>query len=100
MKNIMIIFTLLSANAFAQTQYYYGPQGQAQGTANQSGNTTYYYGPQGQAQGTATQSGNTTYYYGPEGQSQGTAINQSAPPIQNNGYQQQPYRPPSNRSSY
>ena len=85
MKNIMIIFTLLSANAFAQTQYYYGPQGQAQGTANQSGNTTYYYGP--------------------EGQSQGTAINQSAPPIQNNGYQpqpyqQQPYRPPSNRSSY
>jgi YD repeat-containing protein len=56
----------------AQTQYYYGPQGQSQGTATRSGNTTYYYGPQGQSAGTATQSGNTTYYYGPQGQSQGT----------------------------
>lgn len=60
--------------AYAQTSYYYGPQGQSQGSATRSGNTTYYYGPQGQSAGTAMQSGNTTYYYGPQGQSAGTVM--------------------------
>ena len=79
MRKALLLTLLVSTTALAQTQYYYGPQGQSLGTATQSGNTTYYYGPQGQSQGTATQSGNTTYYYGPQGQSQGQTINQVAP---------------------
>lgn len=79
MRKVLLLTLLASTTALAQTQYYYGPQGQSLGTATQSGNTTYYYGPEGQSQGTATQSGNTTYYYGPQGQSQGQTINQVAP---------------------
>lgn len=79
MKKALILLALINTGALAQTQYFYGPQGQSTGTAMQSGNTTYYYGPQGQSQGTAMQSGNTTYFYGPQGQSQGQAINQANP---------------------
>lgn len=83
MKFILQVIALAAAflagaiwenQAYAQTTYYYGPQGQSAGTAMRSGNTTYYYGPQGQSAGTAMQSGGTTYYYGPQGQSQGTAM--------------------------
>ena len=73
MKKLILLTAILSTSTIAQTSYYYGPQGQSQGTATRNGNTTYYYGPQGQSAGTAMQSGNTTYYYGPQGQSQGTA---------------------------
>lgn len=79
MKKTLLLLVLISTGVTAQTQYFYGPQGQSTGTAIQSGNTTYYYGPQGQSQGTAMQSGNTTYFYGPQGQSQGQAINQANP---------------------
>lgn len=88
MKFIAQIVALLAAflagaiwenQAYAQTTYVYGPQGQSLGTATQSGNTTYYYGPQGQSQGTATRSGNTTYVYGPQGQSVGTVSSPVAP---------------------
>ena len=65
--------------AYAQTTYLYGPEGQNLGTAFQSGNTTYYYGPQGQGAGTASQYGNTTYYYGPQGQAAGTVMAPIAP---------------------
>jgi hypothetical protein len=79
----LISFTLgyctAATDVYAQTQYFYGPQGQATGTAMQSGNTTYFYGPQGQAAGTAIQSGNTTYLYNPQGQSAGTVMNSVAP---------------------
>jgi uncharacterized protein YaaQ len=79
----LISFTLgyctAATDVYAQTQYFYGPQGQAAGMAMQSGNTTYFYGPQGQAAGTAMQSGNTTYLYGPQGQSAGTVMNPVAP---------------------
>ena len=66
----------------AQTQYLYGPQGQAIGTVFQSGNTQYFYGPQGQSQGTASQYGNTTYVYGSQGQSLGT-VQTFTPPTYN-----------------
>ena len=79
----LISFTLgyctAATDVYAQTQYFYGPQGQAAGTAMQSGNTTYFYGSQGQAAGTAIQSGNTTYLYNPQGQSAGTVMNSVAP---------------------
>jgi hypothetical protein len=79
----LISFTLgyctAATDAYAQTQYFYGPQGQSAGMAMQSGNTTYFYGPQGQSVGTAMQSGNTTYLYGPQGQSAGTVMNPVAP---------------------
>ena len=102
MKNILIFLALLSANVFAQNQQFYGANGQYQGQAMQSGNTTQFYGTNGQYQGQAMQSGNTTQYYGGNGQYQGQVMNQAAPPppMQNNSYQPQPYRPPSNRSSY
>lgn len=82
MKNTLIFLVLLSANAFAQTQQFYGANGQYQGQAMQSGNTTQYYG------------GN--------GQYQGQVMNQAPAPVQNYGNQPlpQPYRSPSNRSSY
>jgi YD repeat-containing protein len=63
----------------AQTQYFYGPNGQSAGTAMRSGNTTYFYGPNGQSAGTAMQSGNSTYLYGPNGQSAGTVMNSAVP---------------------
>jgi YD repeat-containing protein len=95
MKKIFLIVVFACSGVSAQTQYYYGSQGESLGTAMQSGNTTYYYGAQGQSQGTATQSGNTTYYYGPQGQSQGQTINQVAPmPMQNTPSYNQPNIPP------
>lgn len=60
--------------AYAQTTYLYGAQGQSLGTVQQSGNTQYFYGPQGQSLGNAQQSGNTTYVYGPQGQAVGTVM--------------------------
>jgi YD repeat-containing protein len=81
----LISFTLgyftAVTDANAQTQYFYGPNGQYQGQAMRSGNNQYFYGANGQYQGQAMQSGNSTYYYGPQGQSQGQTINQgnSAP---------------------
>ena len=51
MRKALLSTLLVSTTALAQTQYYYGSQGQSLGTATQSGNTTYYYGPQGQSQG-------------------------------------------------
>ena len=88
MKFILQIVGLLAAflagaiwenQAYAQTTYLYGPQGQSLGTVQQSGNTQYFYGPQGQSQGTAMRSGNTTYVYGPQGQSVGTVMAPVAP---------------------
>ena len=88
MKFIAQIVALLAAflagaiwenQAYAQTTYLYGPQGQSLGTVQQSGNTQYFYGPQGQSQGTAMRSGNTTYVYGPQGQSVGTVMAPVAP---------------------
>jgi hypothetical protein len=79
----LISFTLgyftAVTDAYAQTQYFYGPQGQSAGTAIKSGNSTYFYGPQGQSVGTAVQSGNSTYFYGAQGQSAGTVINSAVP---------------------
>ena len=102
MKNTLLFLTLLSVNAFAQTQQFYGANGQYQGQAMQSGNTTQFYGANGQYQGQAMQSGNTTQYYGGNGQYQGQTMNQAPAPVQNYGNQPlpQPYRSPSNRSSY
>ena len=88
MKFILQVIALFAAflagalwenQAYAQTTYMYGPQGQSLGTASQYGNTTYYYGPTGQSQGTASQYGNTTYYYGPTGQAVGTVTAPVAP---------------------
>jgi hypothetical protein len=88
MKFILQIIALLVAflagaiwenQAYAQTTYLYGNQGQSLGTVTQSGNTQYFYGPTGESQGTATRSGNTTYVYGPQGQSVGTVMAPVAP---------------------
>jgi YD repeat-containing protein len=79
MKNILLLLAFINTGALAQTQYFYGPNGQSQGTASTYGNTTYFYGPSGQSAGTASTYGNTTYYYGPQGQSQGQTINQGNP---------------------
>jgi hypothetical protein len=88
MKFILQIVALLVAflagaiwenQAYAQTTYIYGSQGQSLGTTFQSGNTQYFYGPTGESQGTATRSGNTTYVYGNQGQSLGTVTSPNAP---------------------
>ncbi len=63
----------------AQTQYFYGSNGQSAGAAIKSGNSTYFYGPNGQSAGTTIQSGNSTYLYGPNGQSAGTVMNSAVP---------------------
>jgi YD repeat-containing protein len=89
MKFILQILALIAAflagaiwenQAYAQTTYLYGAQGQSLGTVQQFGNTQYFYGAQGQSLGNAQQSGNTTYVYGGQGQSVGTVI---APVYQN-----------------
>jgi hypothetical protein len=81
----LISFTLgyftAVTDAYAQTQFFYGPNGNSAGTSFQSGNTTYFYGPNGNSAGTAFQSGNTTYFYGPNGNSAGTAFQSGAPVI-------------------
>ena len=88
MKFILQIIALMVAflagaiwenQAYAQTTYLYGAQGQSLGTVQQSGNTQYFYGSQGQSLGTAQQSGNTTYVYGAQGQSLGTVMAPVAP---------------------
>ena len=93
MKFILQIIALSAAflagalwenQAYAQTTYLYGPQGQSLGTVQQSGNTQYFYGPQGQSMGNAQRSGNTTYIYGPQGQSVGTVMSPTAPIVMPN----------------
>jgi hypothetical protein len=79
MKKALILLAFINTGALAQTQYFYGPNGQYQGQAMQSGNNQFFYGANGQYQGQAMQSGNSTYFYGPQGQSQGQTINQSTP---------------------
>jgi hypothetical protein len=61
-------------DARAQTQYFYGPNGQYQGQAIRSGNTQYFYGANGQYQGQALQSGNITSLYNANGQYQGQTM--------------------------
>lgn len=56
----------------AQTQYFYGSQGQAIGTAQTFGGTTYFYNAQGQSVASAQQFSGTTYVYGSQGQNLGT----------------------------
>ena len=56
----------------AQTRYFYGPQGQAVGTAQTFNGTTYFYNAQGQSVASAQQFNNTTYVYGSQGQNLGT----------------------------
>jgi glutamate synthase domain-containing protein 3 len=83
----LISFTLgyftAATDAYAQTQYFYGPNGQYQGQAMRSGNTQYFYGANGQYQGQALQSGNITSLYGANGQYQGQTMGNTviAPPV-------------------
>jgi hypothetical protein len=83
----LISFTLgyftAVTDAYAQTQYFYGPNGQYQGQALRSGNTQYFYGANGQYQGQALQSGNITSLYNANGQYQGQAFGNTAitPPV-------------------
>jgi len=80
----LISFTLgyftAATDAYAQTQYFYGPNGQYQGQAMRSGNTQYFYGANGQYQGQALQSGNITSLYNANGQYQGQTFG-SAPAV-------------------
>jgi hypothetical protein len=74
----LISFTLgyftAVTDVHAQTQYFYGPNGQYQGQAMRSGNTQYFYGANGQYQGQALQSGNITSLYNANGQYQGQTM--------------------------
>jgi len=70
-KILLTALILISSNAIAQTQYFYGPNGQYQGQALQSGTTQFFYGADGQYQGQAFRNGNTTSLYGANGQYQG-----------------------------
>lgn len=86
MKELILVLISFAVGYFAaitdaqaQTQFFYGPQGQSAGTAIKSGNSTYFYGPQGQSAGTAIQSDSTTFLYGPQGQSAGTVMNSAVP---------------------
>jgi glutamate synthase domain-containing protein 3 len=87
-KILLTALILISSNAIAQTQYFYGPNGQYQGQAMRSGNTQYFYGANGQYQGQALQSGNVTSLYGANGQYQGQTFGSApvvpvyTPPIQ------------------
>ena len=78
----LISFTLgyftAATDVQAQTQYFYGSNGQYQGQALRSGNTQYFYGANGQYQGQALQSGNITSLYNANGQYQGQTFG-SAP---------------------
>jgi len=80
----LISFTLgyftAATDVYAQTQYFYGPNGQYQGQATRSGNNQYFYGANGQYQGQAMQSGNNQYFYGANGQYQGQTFG-SAPTV-------------------
>ena len=70
-KILLTALILINSNAIAQTQYFYGPNGQYQGQALQSGTTQFFYGADGQYQGQAFRNGNTTSLYGANGQYQG-----------------------------
>ena len=52
MKKTLLIALLVSTGAIAQTQQFYGTQGQLRGTAMTSGNTTYIYNATGASVGT------------------------------------------------
>jgi hypothetical protein len=79
-KILLTALILISSNAIAQTQYFYGPNGQYQGQALQSGTTQFFYSANGQYQGQALQSGNNQYFYGANGQYQGQTFG-SAPTV-------------------
>lgn len=87
-KILLTALILISSNAIAQTQYFYGPNGQYQGQAMRSGNTQYFYNANGQYQGQALQSGNITSLYNANGQYQGQTFGNTPavpvyiPPIQ------------------
>ena len=61
-----------ASDCMAQTQYFYGAQGQAIGTAQTFNGTTYFYNAQGQSVASAQQFSGTTYVYGSQGQNLGT----------------------------
>ena len=82
----LISFTLgyffAATEVQAQTQYFYGSNGQYQGQALRSGNTQYFYGANGQYQGQSLQSGNITSLYNANGQYQGQTFgNTPAVPV-------------------
>ena len=68
MKDLILVLISFAVGYFAaitdtqaQTQFFYGPNGQSAGTAIKSGNSTYFYGPQGQSAGTVMNSAVPVY---------------------------------------
>ena len=84
MKSLILLLSVFSSVAVAQTTYYSDSMGLPLGTANKIGNTTYYSDANGLPLGTANRVGNTTYYNNANGLPIGTAQTpQAVAPIQN-----------------
>jgi YD repeat-containing protein len=74
MKRIAILFTLISLPAQAETQFFYGNQGQNIGSSQSAGTSKFYYDAEGNNLATSMKAGNTTYYYGSDGNLLGNSM--------------------------
>ena len=68
MRKLVILLTVLSTPAMAETMNYYGDEGQLIGSAQSAGSSAFYYDRDGNNVGTSLKAGNTTYYYGNNGE--------------------------------
>jgi hypothetical protein len=79
MRYIIIIATLITAPAIAQTSQFYGADGSYRGTMMPSGpNARTFYDGDGNFAGTAMRAGNNVMLYGADGEYRGMATNSGA----------------------
>ena len=74
MRKLAILFTLMVMPAQAETQFFYGDQGQNIGSSQSSGTRLFYYDAVGNNLATSMKAGNTTYYYGSDGNLLGNSM--------------------------
>ena len=74
MKKIAILLTMIAMPAQAETQFFYGNQGQDIGSSQSAGTSKFYYDANGNNVATSLKAGNTTYYYGSDGSLLGNSM--------------------------
>jgi YD repeat-containing protein len=74
MRKLAILFTLIAIPAQAETQFFYGNQGQDIGSSQSAGTSKFYYDASGNNVATSLKAGNTTYYYGSDGSNIGSSM--------------------------
>lgn len=70
---LTFLLTLIALPTQAETQYFYGSDGQNIGSSQSAGTSKFYYDASGNNVATSLKAGNTTYYYGSDGSNIGSS---------------------------